>query len=292
MMNTWDGWNKKENNVEITGISDTFNHSPMAMTLVHFRWLVSMERNTLALDGAKFIALLKMNGWERISSMDGRFIQAIQCGAPPLRGLCPRQEKTSRSSMRWSRLGQCRSDLEVWRHLERRTHFGWNDSRELPNPRTEVGQFPESHLHGVQANEKTPSTSAWVEGHKRWIGADHGEIWGCIHQETWQAGAETGNWHCRSWDMALASCNQSSYGTFKNPRRWVHRRWQDFLPDEPGCGLYSWRRISLHYIWMYSTDFPRRTTSWRRRRPHQHVLRAFRALGRAEPNGIAIQEDW
>ena len=27
------------------------------------------------------------------------------------------------------------------------------------------------------------------------------------------------------------------------------------------------------------------------RRPHQHVLRAFRALGRAEPNGAAIQKD-
>ena len=194
--------------------------------------------------------------------------------------------------MRWSRLGQCRINLEVRQHLERWTYIGWNDPRELPNSCREMEQFPKGYLHGVQTNEKTPSSSARTEGHKRWVRADHSAIWWWIHQKTWQADAEIGNWLCGSWDLALASCNSSSYGTFKSSRRCVHRRKQDFLPDEPGCGLYSWRRIPLHYIWERRPDFPRRTTSWRRWRPHQHVLRAFRALGRAEPNGAAIQKNW
>ena len=87
-------------------------------------------------------------------------------------------------------------------------------------------------------------------------------------------------------------CNPSPYGAFESPGRCTHRRQQDFLPDEPGSGLYSWGRISLHYIREHRPNFPRRTTSRRRRRPHQYVLRAIRTVGRAKSNGVAIQTDW
>ena len=42
---------------------------------------------------------------------------------------------------------------------------------------------------------------------------------------------------------------------------------------------------------MYSTNFPRRITPWRRRRPYQHVLCALRTLGRTEQVSAEIQED-
>ena len=153
-------------------------------------------------------------------------------------------------------------------------------------------QFPKGDLHRIQANKKNPSSSARTQSHKRWVRVHHAELWWWIHQKTWATNAEIGNRHCRSRDLALACCNPSSYGTFESSRRCAHWRQQDFLPDEPGCGLYSWGRISLHYMWEHRPNFPRRTTSWRRRRSHQHVLRAFRALGRAEPNGVAIQKNW
>ena len=230
--------------------------------------------------------------WEN-PAMDGRTIEEIQCSATPLRGLRQRQSKSPWTSMRWSRLGQCRSNLEVWQHLERSTYIGWNDPRELPSSCWEVEQFPESDLHWVQANEKNPSSSARTQSHKRWVGIHHGQLRWWIDQKTWTTHAEVGDRQCRSRDMAMACCNPSPYGTFESPRRCAHRRQQDFLPDEPRSGLYSWRRISLHYIWEHRPNFPRRTTSRRRRRrPHQYVLRAIRTVGRAKSNGVAIQEDW
>ena len=225
-------------------------------------------------------------------AMDGRTIKEIQCSATPLRGLRQRQSKSPWTSMRWSRLGQCRSNLEVWQHLERSAYIGWNDPRELRSSCWEVEQFPESDLHRVQANEKNPSSSARTQSHKRWVGIHHGQFRWWIDQKTWTTHAEVGDRQCRSRDMAMACCNPSPYGTFESPRRCAHRRQQDFLPDEPRSGLYSWRRISLHYIWEHRPNFPRRTTSRRRRRPHQYVLRAIRTVGRAKSNGVAIQEDW
>ena len=224
--------------------------------------------------------------------MDGRTIEEIQCSATPLRGLRQRQSKSPWTSMRWSRLGQCRSNLEVWQHLERSTYIGWKDPRELPSSCWEVEQFPESDLHWVQANEKNPSSSARTQSHKRWVGIHHGQLRWWIDQKTWTTHAEVGDRQCRSRDMAMACCNPSPYGTFESPRRCAHRRQQDFLPDEPRSGLYSWRRISLHYIWEHRPNFPRRTTSRRRRRPHQYVLRAIRTVGRAKSNGVEIQKDW
>ena len=52
-------------------------------------------------------------------TMDSRTIKEIQCSATPLRGLRQRQSRSPWTTMRWSRLGQCRSNLEVWQHLER-----------------------------------------------------------------------------------------------------------------------------------------------------------------------------
>ena len=105
----------------------------------------------------------------------------------------------------------------------------------------------------------------------------------------------------RCWDWKLAlQIVRFGYGQWRSELLWhtqefqvcVHWRQQDFLPDEPRRGLYSWRRISLHNLWLHCTDFPRRTTPWRGRRPHQHVLRAIRALGRAEQDSAEIQKDW
>ena len=64
-------------------------------------------------------------------------------------------------------VGSMSINLEVRQHLERWTYIGWNDPRELPNSCREMEQFPKGYLHGVQTNEKTPSSSARTEGHKR-----------------------------------------------------------------------------------------------------------------------------
>ena len=52
-------------------------------------------------------------------AMDGRTVEEIQCSATPLRGLRQGQSKSPWTTMRWSRLGQCRINIEVWQHLER-----------------------------------------------------------------------------------------------------------------------------------------------------------------------------
>ena len=89
----------------------------------------------------------------------------------------------------------------------------------------------------------------------------------------------------------MAGGGQSTNGTFKESRWRTDRGQQGLLPDEPKRWLHSWRRIPLHHLRMYSTNFPRRITPWRRRRPYQHVLCALRTLGRTEQVSAEIQED-
>ena len=63
-MNSKNGWKTSEMNMEVTGTSDTFNHTHMAMTLALCKWPDYLVKNMLVMDGATSGHLPKMNGWE------------------------------------------------------------------------------------------------------------------------------------------------------------------------------------------------------------------------------------
>ena len=81
--NSKNGWEINEMNMEPTGISVIFNHTPTAMTLAFSKWPDFLVKNTLAMDGAMSRSTPRTSGWERNGRhLNGRLI--CQRGSMPL----------------------------------------------------------------------------------------------------------------------------------------------------------------------------------------------------------------
>ena len=82
-MNSKNGWEINEVNMEPTGTSVIFNHTPMATTLASSKWPDFLVKNMLAMVGAMSRNMPRTSGWERNGRhLDGR--STCQSGSMPL----------------------------------------------------------------------------------------------------------------------------------------------------------------------------------------------------------------